>query len=181
MSNSDATASRGTPPGDERAVLETEIGADLRALTAISEQLGHVFARWNNVRPNDFRAMLHIASAEYAGRPLTPGQLGKLMGVSSAAVTYMVERLTASGHLRRGTDPADRRRVILYHDTPGRTAAEEFFIPLGIRTRAAMADLPDADLAAAHRVLTAVIGALHQHHAEMTASHGRPATASVDE
>ncbi|CAM4449751.1 MarR family winged helix-turn-helix transcriptional regulator [Nocardia ninae] len=162
MIEGDSTAKRAAP-ADERARLETEIGADLRALTAISEQLGHVFARSNNLRPNDFRALLHVATAEFAGRPLSPGQLGKLMGMSSAAVTYLVERMIESGHLRRGTDAGDRRRVILYHDEPGRAAAENFFIPLGQRTRAAMAEFPDADLLAAHRVLTAVVDALREH------------------
>ncbi|MEV0247104.1 MarR family transcriptional regulator [Nocardia sp. NPDC050712] len=161
------TTTPGADAGDERAALETEIGADLRALTAISEQLGHVFARSNNLRPNDFRALLHIATAEYAGRPLTSGQLGRLMGMSSAAVTYLVERMIESGHLRRGTDPSDRRRVLLHHDDTGRAAAEDFFVPLGRRTRAAMAEFSAADLRAAHAVLTAVIGALGAHHDEL--------------
>ncbi|WP_194818225.1 MarR family winged helix-turn-helix transcriptional regulator [Nocardia sp. XZ_19_385] len=164
MTESDRTA---TPPradpGEQRATLETEIGADLRALTAVSEQLGHVFARSNKLRPNDFRALLHIATAEFAGRPLTAGQLGALMGMSSAAVTYLVERLIESGHLRRGADPRDRRRVLLFHDAPGRAAAEGFFIPLGQRTRAATAEFSDTELATAHRVLTAITAALHTH------------------
>ncbi|MGW0247435.1 MarR family winged helix-turn-helix transcriptional regulator [Nocardia goodfellowii] len=149
--------------GPERATLETEIGADLRALTAVSEQLGHVFARSNHLRPNDFRALLHIATAEFADRPLTAGQLGGLMGMSSAAVTYLVERLIESGHLRRGADPRDRRRVLLFHDAPGRAAAEDFFIPIGQRTRAATAQFSDAELSAAHRVLTAITAALRTH------------------
>lgn len=147
----------------QRFVLETEIGADLRALTAVSEQLGHVFARSNNLRANDFRALLHIATAEFAGRPLTSGQLGKLMGMSSAAMTYLVERMIESGHLRRATDPNDRRRVLLYHDAPGRAAAEDFFLPLGHRNRAAMTEFSDAELHTAHRVLTAITAALHEH------------------
>ncbi|MBF6239432.1 MarR family transcriptional regulator [Nocardia otitidiscaviarum] len=164
MSESDSTATpRGSAAADDRAALETEIGADLRALTAVSEQLGHAFARSENLRPNDFRALLHVATAEFAGRPLTPGQLGKLMGMSSPAVTYLVERLSESGYLRRADDPTDRRRVILHHDDSGRAAAENFFLPLGQRTRAAMAEFSDADLHATHRVLTAVIHALRAH------------------
>ncbi|MET9490751.1 MarR family winged helix-turn-helix transcriptional regulator [Nocardia sp. NPDC006630] len=168
MTESDLTAAAHTGSTPERAALEAGIGADIRALTAISEQLGHVFARSNELRPNDFRALLHIATAEFAGRPLTPGQLGKLMGISPAAVTYLVERMIASGHLRRGSDSGDRRRVILYHDIRGREAAEEFFIPVGQRVRAAMSEFPAEDLLAAHRVLTAVILALHEHHDTVT-------------
>ncbi|MBL1074018.1 MarR family transcriptional regulator [Nocardia sp. 2] len=144
-------------------MLEREIAADLRALTAVSEQLGHAFARSENLRPNDFRALLHVATAEFEDRPLTPGQLGKLMGMSSPAVTYLVERMSESGHLRRAADPGDRRRVILHHDDAGRAAAENFFLPLGRRTRAAMDGFSDAELDATHRVLGAVIEALRAH------------------
>ncbi|WP_069167433.1 MarR family winged helix-turn-helix transcriptional regulator [Nocardia altamirensis] len=155
---------------NERTALETEIATDIRALTAVSDQLGHLFARSNDLRPNDFRALLHIATAEFAGSPITPGQLGKLMGMTSAAVTYLVERMIESGHLRRVIDTNDRRRVILYHDERGSTAAHEFFIPVGTRTRAAMVEFPDADLRATHRVLSSVIAALRAHLADPTGS-----------
>ncbi|WP_405138522.1 MarR family winged helix-turn-helix transcriptional regulator [Nocardia sp. NBC_01388] len=168
MTESDPTAAAPTGSTAPRGALEAEIGADIRALSAISDQLGHVFARENNLRPNDFRALMHISTAENADRPLTPGQLGKLMGMSSAAVTYLVERLIESGHLRRGSDATDRRRVILYRDASGREAAEDFFTPVGEQARAAMSDFPEQDLLATHRVLTAVIRALRDHHSTLT-------------
>lgn len=46
--------------------------------------------------------------------------------------------------------------------------ARGFFTPLGQRTRAAMAELPDADLRAAHRVLVAVVQAMRGYHGELT-------------
>lgn len=155
----------GTP---DRLAAESDLASDLRALTAVSEQLGHVFARSNNVRPNDFRALLHIVTAEFEGTPLTPGRLGRLMGMSSAAVTYLVERMIESGHLRRDSDDSDRRKVLLRHDEQGRAAAEGFFIPVGTRTRTAMAEFSDDDLRTTHRVLAAVIGALREHLDEVT-------------
>ena len=164
VTDSDATAAAHPAGADsERAALEREIGADLRALTAVSDQLGHIFARSNSLRPNDFRALLHIATAEYEGVPLTPGRLGTLMGMSSAAVTYLVERMIESGHLRRAGDESDRRRVLLYHDEPGRVAAEDFFVPVGQSTRAAIADFGVDDLRTTHRVLSAIIEGLGQH------------------
>ncbi|MEU2042991.1 MarR family winged helix-turn-helix transcriptional regulator [Nocardia niwae] len=152
----------------DRDGLETDIAADIRALTAISEQIGQVFARTNDLRANDFRALMHVATAEIEGAPLTAGGLGKLMGISSSAVTYLVERMIESGHLRRAADPADRRRVILHYDEHGMDVARGFFTPLGRRTRAAMADLADADLRGAHRVLVAVIQAMREYHDELT-------------
>ncbi|MHA3023978.1 MarR family winged helix-turn-helix transcriptional regulator [Mycobacterium sp. BMJ-28] len=149
-------------PRPDRASLEAQISVDVRALTAQSEQIGRTFASQNNVSANDFRALLHVMVAESAGTPLTAGELRKLMGTSGAAVTYLVERMIASGHLRRDTDPADRRKVILRYDDHGLAVARNFFTPLAELNSRAMADLPDEDLAAAHRVMAAVLGAMAQ-------------------
>ncbi|MFF0531892.1 MarR family winged helix-turn-helix transcriptional regulator [Nocardia amikacinitolerans] len=161
-----------TDPSIERTALETEIARDLRALTAVSEQIGHLFARANDLRPNDFRALMHVATADAEGTPVTAGQLSKLMGISAPAVTYLVERMLDSGHLERTTDAADRRRVHLRYTDHGMAVAAGFFGPLGARTRAALAELPDADLRAAHRVLVGVIAALREFHAESPAIGG---------
>ena len=154
----------------ERA--ETEIATDIRALTAVSEQIGHLFAHSHSLRSNDFRALMHIATAEAENRPLTAGQLRELMGLSSAAITYLVERMITSGHIRRETDPRDRRRVLLHYSDHGMSVAGEFFHPLGRRTRSALAELSTTDLAAAHRVLSAVISAMRDHHAALTLEPG---------
>ncbi|APE35279.1 MarR family transcriptional regulator [Nocardia mangyaensis] len=159
-----------TDPDADRTGLETEIARDLRALTAISEQIGHVFARSNSLRPNDFRALMHVATADAEGAPVTAGQLSKLMGVSAPAVTYLLERMIESGHLERVPDATDRRRVHLGYTEHGMSVAAGFFGPLSARTRAALGELPDSDLAAAHRVLVGVTAALREFYAELPES-----------
>jgi DNA-binding MarR family transcriptional regulator len=150
-----------------RTELEALIAADVRAMTAGSEQIGHAFARSQEVTANDFRALLHITVAETAGAPLTAGDLRTRMGVSAAAITYLVERMIASGHVRRDVDEADRRRVKLRLSDHGTAVAREFFLPLAAHTSAALAPLSDDDLAAAHRVLTAVTAAMQARLAEL--------------
>ena len=61
------------------------------------------------------------------------------MGMSGAAITYLVERMIASGHFRRESDPADRRKVILRVADDGMTVARGFFTPLAEHNRRAMA------------------------------------------
>ncbi|MEU4319408.1 MarR family winged helix-turn-helix transcriptional regulator [Nocardia fluminea] len=156
-----------TNPAADRAQLETGIAQDLRALTAIAEQIGHVFARSNDLRPNDFRALMHVATADAEGTPISAGRLSKVMGISAPAVTYLVERMIESGHLERVPDPADRRRVNLTYTDHGMSVAAGFFGPIGSRTRAALSALPDADLSAAHRVLVSVTTALREFYAEI--------------
>jgi DNA-binding MarR family transcriptional regulator len=152
---------------DERAALESQITADLRILTAESDQIGRIFAVAHEVRPTDFRALLHVMVAETVGRPITSGELRRQMGLSGAAITYLVDRMMASGHITRQSDPADRRKVILRYSESGLDTARAFFAPLGLHAHTAMADLPDADLSAAHRVFTALIEAMRRYQGEL--------------
>jgi DNA-binding MarR family transcriptional regulator len=151
----------------ERVRLEVLIAADARALAAESDQIGLVFAAAHQVHSSDFRALLHILVAESAGTPLTSGELRHKMGLSAAAITYLVERMIKSGHIRRDSDPADRRKVILRHADHDLDIADAFFTPLAAHTHAAMVDLPDTDLTAGHRVLTALIDAMRQFQEEL--------------
>ena len=43
----------------------------------------------------------------------TAGRLAEVMGLTSGAVTRVVDRLEQAGYVRRVTDPADRRRVVI--------------------------------------------------------------------
>jgi DNA-binding MarR family transcriptional regulator len=52
----------------------------------------------------------------------TAGRLSELMGLSTGAVTRVIDRLEQSGYVRRVPDPADRRRVIV-ELVPDRIAA----------------------------------------------------------
>lgn len=150
-----------------RAELESMISADLRVMSTESDQIGRLFAVSHDVRPTDFRALLHIMVAETAGQPMTSGDLSQRMGMSGAAITYLVDRLIESGHIRRDSHEADRRKVILRYSDPGLATARSFFTPLGEHAHTAMNDLPDADLAAAHRVFSALISAMRHFQSEL--------------
>ena len=159
-------------PKADRAALESVIAADVRAMTAESDQIGRHFAGRHEVAANDFRALLHIMVGETSGTPLTAGDLRHRMGVSGAAITYLVERMIASGHVRRESDPADRRKVMLRVADHGMEVARGFFTPLGEHTRRALAEIPDEDLDAAHRTFTAVIEAMRAFRGELDTSPG---------
>ncbi|MGW7681934.1 MarR family winged helix-turn-helix transcriptional regulator [Kribbella sp. NPDC054772] len=73
--------------------------------------------------------VLHsLASAEAAGLnatdyfvlnlldltgPLTSGELARWTGLSTGATTRMIDRLEQRGHVERGYDPNDRRKVVV--------------------------------------------------------------------
>lgn len=143
-----------------RLELESRVVADVQALSAETDQLGRVFAGTHQLSANDFRALLHVMVAEREGSPLTAGELRERMGLSGGAITYLVERMTESGHLRREPDPADRRKVLLRYADHGMEVAEDFFAPLARHSHEALSGLSDQDLRGAHRVLVALTGAL---------------------
>jgi DNA-binding MarR family transcriptional regulator len=143
------------------------MSADMRAVTAQSDRVGRYFARRHDVSGNDFHALLHVMVAETAGTPLTMAQLRQRMDVSPAAITYLVDRMIDAGHLRRETDPSDRRKALLRYEEGGMELAHGFFTPLGVQLRAALAELPDEDLRAAHRVFAAMIAAMSTFESEL--------------
>ena len=151
-----------------RAALEQQISAHLRVMTAESEQIGRSFAVVHDVRPTDFRALLHVMVAETAGAPITSGELRQRMGLSGAAITYLVDRMMASGHITRESDPGDRRKVILRYSDSGLATARAFFAPLGAHSHEAMQGLSDEDLSAASRVFSALIAAMRRYQDELS-------------
>jgi DNA-binding MarR family transcriptional regulator len=47
---------------------------------------------------------------------MTAGQLARETGLTTGAITGVVDRLAARGYVRREEDPEDRRRVLLQAD-----------------------------------------------------------------
>lgn len=153
------------------------MSADMRAITAQSDRIGRHFARENDVSGSDFHALLHIMVSDTAGTPLTLAQLKQRMGVSAAAITYLVDRMIDAGHIRREADPGDRRKALLRYEDSGMALAHTFFSPLGKHLRSAIADIPDKDLIAAHRVFTAMIAAMSTFEDELLARGDAPSGA----
>jgi DNA-binding MarR family transcriptional regulator len=170
------TTSRANDSAPIRAELERQLSADVRAITAQSDRVGRYYARVNDVSSNDFHALLHIMVSETAGKPLTLAQLRQRMDVSPAAITYLVDRMIQSGHIRREPDPADRRKWLLRYQENGMSLAHDFFRPLGAHLSAALADLSDRDLVAAHRVFAAMIGAMSTFEDELAEQPLKPSS-----
>jgi DNA-binding MarR family transcriptional regulator len=62
---------------------------------------------------NDLRALRFLLKRQSGGTPATPADLGALLDVKSSSVTVMLDRLTASGHVRRRPHPVDRRSIVV--------------------------------------------------------------------
>jgi DNA-binding MarR family transcriptional regulator len=126
-----------TVPADvsDVAALVRELYRDA---TAIAAGIG----RSAGIHPTDADALrlLDLTS----GRP-TMGELGAALGLSSAAVTGLVDRLEHAGLARRVRDADDRRRVRVEPTEHARELFDAQIRPLGQRIRAAVAATDPAD------------------------------------
>lgn len=106
---------------------------------AVAERLG--------INPTDLRC-LEIAAVE---EPLTPTRLAEVAGLTSGAVTGVLDRLEAAGLVRREADPADRRRLVVRVIPERREEVAKLYAPfldvverpphaLDAETRRALAD-----------------------------------------
>ncbi|CAN5553301.1 hypothetical protein BH10ACT9_BH10ACT9_45910 [soil metagenome] len=105
--------------------------------------------------------------SETAQAPLTVGQLQQRLSLTNSGTTYLVRRMITAGHIRRDTDPTDRRKAVLRYEERGMALAREFFTHLGAANRAAMSMFTDADLLVAHRVMSTLSGVMEQFHSAL--------------
>jgi DNA-binding MarR family transcriptional regulator len=119
-------AERGMSPEREQVVASVlDEGRRMSTRTvlfhaAIAERLG--------LNPSDHKCADLICNE--AG-PLTAGRLAELTGLSTGAITGVVDRLERAGFVSRVPDPQDRRRVVISGSNSGRAPdLRHLFLPL---------------------------------------------------
>lgn len=78
--------------------------------------------------------------------PLSAGDLARAAGLTSGAVTQVVDRLGSRGYVERLDDPDDRRKVLLGVTEEGRRVARELYSPIAERAAEEFRGLSKADL-----------------------------------
>lgn len=76
------------------------------------------------------RTDLHCLNAIENSGGLTAGQLASEVGVTTGAITGVVDRLERAGYARRAPDPSDRRRVKIEVTPEFYRRAEEIWSPM---------------------------------------------------
>jgi DNA-binding MarR family transcriptional regulator len=82
---------------------------------------------------------LHCLNIVENGGGLSAGELAILSGLTSGAVTGVVDRLEKAGYVRRAGDPADRRRVRVEVTPAFYARAEHIWGPLAADWQATLA------------------------------------------
>ncbi|HWJ43086.1 MAG TPA: MarR family transcriptional regulator [Solirubrobacterales bacterium] len=85
------------------------------------------------------RTDLHCLNAIENAAGLTAGELAAEVGLTSGAVTGVVDRLERAGYARRVPDPADRRRVKIEVTPEFYARAERIWGPLAAEWEASLA------------------------------------------
>lgn len=147
--------------------VRQEVVGRLQLLLAEGGAVAAAFAAGSGLHPTDVDALLHVVVAEERGAPLTPGSLGVALGLSSAAITSVVDRLERAGNVERVRDDRDRRRLHLHLSPRGRALGHGFFDALQRRTDAVMDGFTDAELAVVARFMARATDAMAAHRTEV--------------
>jgi DNA-binding MarR family transcriptional regulator len=155
----------------ERDDLVEKLEAGLREMSSTSVLLSHAIAGRLGMNPTDLEALeiLHRLG------PMTAGGLAEATGLTTGAITGIVDRLERDGYARRARDPHDRRRVIVRPELEhGIRTIAPLFASMGEAMGALLARYSDEELVV---VLDFVTRANAVTHAETAKLRDKPPAA----
>src|SRR5215211_2208856 len=120
-------------PRETKEALVRQVIHLARAQQAANEAFDEVAAQKLGVNRTDLRCLNIV---ENQG-PMTAGRLAELSGLTTAAVTAVLDRLERAGYARRVRDQKDRRQVIVELTPLLGERAEPIWGPLGAEAGAA--------------------------------------------
>ncbi|MQA82509.1 MAG: MarR family transcriptional regulator [Streptosporangiales bacterium] len=110
------------------------VSAAVRFQMAVADQMGMPLAD------------VHAVGALLEVGPTGVRQLAEVMGMTTGAVTRLVDRLEGGGFVRRDPDPTDRRRVVLRVVPERVEAISRYYESMGDRWRRTVDGYSDAEL-----------------------------------
>jgi DNA-binding MarR family transcriptional regulator len=125
------------PPAGRRALLDA-LDRELRQASGLGVLFSESVARRLGLSPTDVECLDMVL----LGERVTAGDLAKATGLTTGAVTGVIDRLEKAGFARRERDPEDRRRVYVRADTEAAMAAMPHYQSLS-RSMAEMLDRYD--------------------------------------
>ena len=126
----------------DRTELIAAADREARRIGTLATLHNHAIAELLAMHPTDQQCLDLLDWAE----PLTAGQIADHLGLTTGAVTGLLDRLEAGRWVRRERDPTDRRRVLVRIRQDHGPEAWEAYRPLAEAIEAYWASLSDADL-----------------------------------
>jgi DNA-binding MarR family transcriptional regulator len=128
--------------GEGRSRLEAELIDEVRGSQSATHQMDEAAGRAMGINATDGRCLDIL---DRRGR-LSAGELAEAAGLTTGAVTAVVDRLAAKGYVSRVADPGDRRRVLVEVTEKQLEAAWRLYGPLGKMATAWLGERSDAEL-----------------------------------
>jgi DNA-binding MarR family transcriptional regulator len=130
-----------------RTALLADLDREARRTGTVGALHGKAIADAAGIHPTDFECLDVL---DWTG-PISAGELARRVGLTSGAITGVIDRLARDGWVRRTSDPTDRRRVVveMLPDPPQGAQLEmvERFGQLAAEVDAINAELTDDELA----------------------------------
>lgn len=145
---------------DERPPAGWEQTSSLAALTdlvAAAARVNHVVSRRAGLSESELITMQHLSRDE-----IGPAEIARRLDVSTAAVTGIVDRLVARGHVERRPHPDDRRRTTLLLTASGRAEVVAHLVPMFVALDQLDRELSDAEREVVARYLRRATGAFER-------------------
>lgn len=126
---------------DRSGLSREDIAQINRLMSALSQMrkaedlLSEASTRYMKLNKTDMRALHYLIVCGHRGELVTPGALAVHLGISTASVTKLLDRLERAGHIVREAHPSDRRALQVTitaetkhsaMDTVGRQQAKRF-------------------------------------------------------
>ena len=127
----------------------------LRTLTRLSAQVAPTVARRASLTHNELRALEHLMD-----QPMGPGELARVLGVSSAAASGIIDRLETRGHAERASHASDGRRTSVTISASGRTEVVGYLMPMFRELAALDESLSEDERVVVDRFLSGAIRAI---------------------
>jgi DNA-binding MarR family transcriptional regulator len=108
-----------------RQQVIAEAGNAMQAYQRSTQAFDDAISRALGLNPTDLRGLDWLVDG-----PKSAGELSAGTGLSSAATTTLIDRLTDKGYVRRVPDANDRRRVLVEMTSEGRSRVARFYGPL---------------------------------------------------
>lgn len=140
----------------------------IQVLVTEGTRIVGAFAALHGLHHTDVQALSHVMLAQDRGAPMTAGALAERLGLTSGAITALVDRLERAGHVSRVRDDADRRKVLLHYSAAGRALAEEFFTPRARHIHTSTEQFTAVELEVVRRYLAASVEEMAAHRQSLT-------------
>ncbi|MGW5570414.1 MarR family winged helix-turn-helix transcriptional regulator [Nocardia thailandica] len=116
------------PTTSEPARISVELKRALEFYHGTVEDLVRELIRVLGVNETDRRALEIVLLEEE--KSTTPGMLAERLGLTSAGVAIMLNRLEKQGYIARSLHPTDRRRVIVMATELAARRVQELVVPM---------------------------------------------------